>query len=82
MAAIAMGEQGQEDCPTGWRGGRARGIRLSACGRAAVVGVGTDLVGQRRGELAGPAAMLGQERLGIVIGMVMQVKSRLLANCA
>ena len=70
LATVAMGEERQEEPSDGVIAevGRDESDPQFPVG-VAVVGVGLDLRGQRRGELRGPAAMLGQERLGIVIGM-------------
>ena len=73
LPAIVMGEQRQERLSDGVIAevGRDESDSQPPVGRA-VVRVGPDLRGQRLGELPGPAAMLGQDRLGIVVGMIMQ----------
>ena len=75
LPAIVMREQAEKQLPDGVGAevGRDVADSQSSVGRAVVL-VGANLCGERLGEPPGPAAMLGQERLGIVVGMRMQVE--------
>ena len=73
LPAIVMGNSGRSDCPTGWsRKSGETNPTLSLRSGERSLGWGRICCGQRLGVLPGPAAMLGQDRLGIVVGMIMQ----------
>ena len=73
LAAIVVREQGEQEPSDGVAAEVGRDVADSQLpiGRA-VVRVGTDLRRERLGVPPGPLAMLGEERLGIVVGMIMQ----------